>query len=56
MTKIIQISDTHLVGEGKFVSKTLETAAPLEDLIRRISEIELEVGAMKRKNQGFWDL
>ena len=46
MTKIIQISDTHLVGEGKFVSKTLETAAPLEDLIRRISEIELEVGAI----------
>lgn len=46
MTKIIQISDTHLVGEGNFVSKTLETAAPLEDLIGRISEIQLEVGAI----------
>ena len=46
MTKIIQISDTHLVGEDKFVSKTLETAAPLEDLVGRISEIQLEVGAI----------
>ena len=46
MTKIIQISDTHLVGEDNFVSKTLETATPLEDLVGRISEIQLEVGAI----------
>ena len=46
MTKIIQISDTHLVKEGCLVSKTLETAASLKNLVGRISKIKLEVGSI----------
>ena len=44
MTRIIQISDTHLVREGAFASKTLETATSLKNLVSRISQIQLEVG------------
>ncbi|MDG2406233.1 MAG: metallophosphoesterase [Paracoccaceae bacterium] len=46
MTKILQISDTHLVKKGGFVSGCLDTTNPLKRLTVRISELQLEVGSL----------
>ena len=44
MTKIIQISDTHLLRKGTFASKNLQPAKSLKKLVSRILQIQLEVG------------
>ncbi len=44
MTKIIQISDTHLLREGAFASKNLQPAKSLKNLVNYISQIQLEAG------------
>jgi Icc protein len=44
MTAILQITDTHIVGEGKLVSGRLETAAALTRLVDRIVSIRHQIG------------
>ncbi len=44
MTTILQISDTHIVAEGKLVSGRLDTADALERLVRRINSIRDQIG------------
>jgi len=44
MTKILQISDTHIVPEGALVSGRLDTAEPLARLITRINAIQGQIG------------
>ena len=44
MTAILQITDTHIVAEGKLVSGQLETAAPLTRLVDRIASIRHQIG------------
>ena len=44
MTAILQITDTHIVAEGKLVSGQLETAAPLTRLVDQIASIRHQIG------------
>lgn len=44
MTTILQISDTHIVAEGKLVSGRLETTDPLEKLVKRLSTYRASIG------------
>lgn len=44
MTAILQITDTHIVGEGKLVSGRLETAGALTRLVDRIMSIRHQIG------------
>jgi len=44
MTTILQITDPHIVAAGGLVSGRLETAAPLERLVRRLSDIRDQIG------------
>ncbi len=44
MTTILQITDAHIVGEGKLVSGRLETAGALARLVERIISIRHQIG------------
>ncbi len=44
MTTILQITDTHIVGEGKHVSGQLETAGALARMVDRIMSIKHQIG------------
>ncbi|MDB4558873.1 phosphodiesterase [Amylibacter sp.] len=44
MTKILQISDTHIVARGDIVSGRLETSDPLKRLVQRIEDSRAEIG------------
>ncbi|MCP4821411.1 MAG: phosphodiesterase, partial [Shimia sp.] len=44
MTTILQITDTHIVGDGKLVSGRLETAGALARLVVRINAIRHQIG------------
>lgn len=46
MTAILQISDTHIVPEGKLVSGRLDSAAALARLVARINAIRDQMGAL----------
>ena len=46
MTQFLQISDTHIVKTGSFVSGRLETSGPLKRLALRIAELQFEVGSL----------
>lgn len=46
MTTILQISDTHIVPEGKLVSGRLETIDALARLITRIASIREQIGTI----------
>ncbi|MDG1430313.1 MAG: phosphodiesterase [Paracoccaceae bacterium] len=44
MTAILQITDTHIVGEGRLVSGHLETAGALTRLVDRLKSIRHQIG------------
>ena len=44
MTAILQITDTHIVGEGKLVSGWLETAGAMARLVARILSVSHQIG------------
>lgn len=44
MTTVLQISDTHLVPEGSFVSDQLDPALALQRLVARIGEMREQLG------------
>jgi 3',5'-cyclic AMP phosphodiesterase CpdA len=44
MTTILQISDTHIIADGKLVSNVLDTACSLDALVQRIHEARVEIG------------
>jgi Icc protein len=46
MTTILQITDTHIVCDGGFVSGRLDTAAALSRLISRIQSIRAQIGTI----------
>lgn len=46
MTTILQITDTHIVGDGKLVSGRLETAGALARLVERIISIRHQIGSI----------
>ena len=43
MTTILQISDTHIIPKGSFVSNVLDTSASLKKLVIRINKIRPQI-------------
>ncbi|MDE0969546.1 MAG: phosphodiesterase [Octadecabacter sp.] len=46
MSTILQITDTHIVGDGALVSRRLETSSALTHLIERIVSIRHQIGVI----------
>ena len=47
MTTILQLSDTHIVPDGRLVANRLDTAASLERLVDRVQEILPRIGRVE---------